>query len=100
MQALPDAQREAHMKKWYEWTEELKASGAFVAGDPLMPAAVTLSGKDMERKEGFFSSGKDVVIGGYYTIRAESMDAAVEIAKGCPTFELDGNVEVREMMDM
>lgn len=100
MMALPEEERNAHMKKWYDWTEELKASGAFASGDPINPTAVTISGKDKVEKEGFFSENKDVVVGGYYTINADSMEAAVEIAKGCPTFELDGNVEVREIMDM
>ena len=33
-------------------------------------------------------------------MREDALDEAVEIAKGCPTFELDGTVEVREVMPM
>ena len=37
---------------------------------------------------------------GRLTAIVRVMEEAVEIAKGCPTFELDGTVEVREVMPM
>ena len=33
-------------------------------------------------------------------VYANTMSEAVKIAKGCPTFELGGNLEVREVMEM
>ena len=38
--------------------------------------------------------GKEVV-GGYFLIRAETLDEAAEMAKDCPIFESGGSVEVR-----
>jgi hypothetical protein len=37
-------------------------------------------------------------VGGFYIIQAESFDAAVEIAKECPTFSDGDKIEVRPLM--
>ena len=39
-------------------------------------------------------------IGGYIMIRAESLDEAAEISKGCPILTIGGNVEVRALFPM
>jgi hypothetical protein len=40
------------------------------------------------------------MIGGYFLIKAENLEEAVEISKGCPGFEFGGTVEVREVMEV
>ncbi len=35
---------------------------------------------------------------GYSIIRASSIDAAVDLAKGCPILNLDGGIEVAELL--
>jgi hypothetical protein len=47
--------------------------------------------------DGPFAEGKEVV-GGYLLIRSNDLDEAVEISKGCPGYEFDGSVEVREIL--
>ena len=37
-------------------------------------------------------------ISGYIIVRAESIDEAVEMAKGNPIFKIGGNIEVREVL--
>ena len=37
---------------------------------------------------------------GYSLIQAESMEAATELAKGCPIREAGGSIEVAEIMEM
>ena len=98
--ALPEAERAAHMKQWEDWIGKLSADGIYGGGDPLEPVAKTISGKEAVVRDGFFVPNKTHAIGGYIFVEAPSLDAAVEIAKGCPTFEWDGNVEVREVMPM
>ena len=97
---LPDADRQAHMQQWDKWVGQLQADNIFAGGSPLLPAAKTISGKAATVRDGFFVPQQEQVIGGYILIKAASLDEAVEIAKGCPTFELDGTVEVREEMPM
>jgi hypothetical protein len=44
--------------------------------------------------DGPFAEGKEVV-GGYFLVRAETLEQAAEMAKDCPIFESGGSVEVR-----
>ncbi len=91
----PD-QIQAHMQKWYAWVQELQERQIYVEGRPLTPAAKRVSGKKPVATDGPFAESKELV-GGYFIIRAESLEAASEIAKNCPDFEFDGVVEVREV---
>ena len=97
---LPEAERDAHMKLWENWMGKMSADGIYGGGNPLGPAAKTISGKEIKVSDGFNVPKDEYVVGGYVFIEAGSLDEAVEIAKGCPTFELDGTVEVREVMPM
>jgi hypothetical protein len=48
--------------------------------------------------DGPFTEGKDIV-GGYLLIKANDMDDALALSKGCPTLDgTDGTVEIREIM--
>jgi hypothetical protein len=38
------------------------------------------------------------LIGGYYIVAAKDMDAVVEIAQDYPDYDLNGTVEIREVM--
>jgi hypothetical protein len=42
----------------------------------------------------------DTRLGGYSLVSAESLDAAVALARGCPGLERGGGVEVAELQDM
>jgi hypothetical protein len=97
---LPEAERQAHMQQWDDWVNKLEADGTYAGGNPLLPVAKTISGSEANVSDGFYVSNSDYIIGGYILIKAASLDEAVRIAKGCPAFELDGTVEVREEMAM
>ena len=49
--------------------------------------------------DGPFAEAKDVV-GGFSLILAKDLDEAAELSRGCPIFEVDGQVEVRPVMKM
>ena len=87
------------MGKWYEWIESLRAKDQYVEGRPLMPAAKTLKGKKPVVTDGPFAESKELV-GGYFIVKASSLDDAAELAKGCPDFHLGGAVEVREVLPL
>ena len=36
------------------------------------------------------------LVGGFFIIKAASLEEATELAKGCPDLPLDGSVEVRK----
>ena len=86
-----------HMEKWFQWVEELKAKDIYVGGEALTPMGKTISGKNALITDGPFAEGKELV-GGYFVVKANSLEEAVEIAKtGYPDFIYNGAVEVREV---
>jgi hypothetical protein len=88
-----------HMQKWFSWVDELKAKNIYVSGEPLIPEGKTVSGKKAVVTDGPFAESKEIV-GGFFIIKADSIEQATEIAKDCPDLPLDGIVEVREVMKM
>jgi hypothetical protein len=88
------------MQKWMAWFKDLAEKGHLVErGQPL-----ERTGTLLERKQGVFTDGPFVetkdVVGGFSIIKADSVEQATELAKGCPFFERGGYVEVRPIMNL
>ena len=96
---LSAEENQSHMQKWYMWMQELKNNGVFVSGEPLHMEGTTVAGTNKVVTDGPFTEVKELV-GGYMVVTATDMKQAVELSKGCPTFELDGSVEVRQVRNM
>jgi hypothetical protein len=92
----PEAQQ-AHMQKWFDWVKKLETEKRYVGGEALLPGAKTIKGVRKIVTDGPFAESKELV-GGYFIVLAKDMEEAVEIAKECPDYHLDGTVEVREVM--
>ena len=86
-----------HMQKWFSWIEELKAKQIYVAGEALMPTGKTVKGAKILVTDGPFAESKELV-GGFFIIKAATIEDATEIAKSSPDLPLEGAVEVREVM--
>ncbi|HEX7666094.1 MAG TPA: YciI family protein [Polyangiaceae bacterium] len=96
----PPAELGAHLAKWTQWIGGLIASGKAEPGPaPLDNGGKTLRGKAKTLTDGPFAEAKDLV-SGFILVSADSLDAAVEIARGCPIYEYDGSVEVRPFLSM
>ena len=94
---LSPEEMQNHMQKWFQWVEELKAKNVYVAGEALAPSGKTISGKKALITDGPFAESKELV-GGFFVVKADSLDGALEIAKGYPDFIFNGAVEVREVL--
>jgi hypothetical protein len=92
----PEAQQ-AHMGKWFAWVEKLRKENRYVSGEALMPGGKTIKGVKKAVTDGPYAEGKEVV-GGYFVVNAKDINEATEMAKACPDYELDGVVEVREVV--
>jgi len=83
------------MKKWEVWLGEGFQKGWLVdAGD-----ALTEEGRVVHPKvvtDGPFAESKEVV-GGFSIVQADTVDAAAQLAKGCPGLQVGGTVEVRRL---
>ena len=90
----------AEMPRWFGYTEELRQSGAFVAGEAFEPAAAARSVRvrDGERKtaSGPVSAAPDV-LGGFYLIDVADLAAAEDWAARMPNAHY-GVTEVRPVM--
>ncbi|HTD98128.1 MAG TPA: YciI family protein [Mucilaginibacter sp.] len=103
-EAMPEAkyspdEMQNILKQWENWMGSIAAQGKLVnqgnrlgsEGKSIKPGMIITNGPYAEIKE---------MIGGYTIIRADSIDDAVEIAKGCPILHVGGNVEVRDIILM
>ena len=68
------------------------------AGDALKPEGRVVNAKKVVT-DGPFLEAKEVV-GGYSIVRADTIDAAAEFAKGCPILLTGGTVEVRQLAEI
>ena len=89
---------QASVKEWQDWIGGIAAQGKFVStnrlgfeGKTLKPGNVVTDGPYAELKE---------VVGGNVIVKADSIDEAVELAKGCPVLEINGHVEIRDLMEV
>ena len=97
-QSASPEEMQQNMQKWFSWVDELKAKGIYHSGEPLLPGGKTLR-KDNVITDGPFAESKEV-IGGFFMVQANTIEEAVDLAKGCPDLPNGGSVEVREVMKM
>ena len=90
-------QLEIWMKQTMDWIGGIAAQNKFVGGTglPFDDARVVQHNKVVTN--GPFGEIKET-IGGFITVKADSIEEAVEFAKGCPVLQGEGNtVEVRKI---
>jgi hypothetical protein len=93
-------QQQKHMQQWMSWFDQLAKAGVYKgAGAPLLPGGKSVRGPKKLVSDGPYGEAKDLV-GGYAIIEAKDLDAAVELARGCPTYEVNGAVEVRPVQKL
>lgn len=95
---LSPSELQAHLSKWTAWMRGLREAGHNPGGQPLRRDGKSIRGRDLVVTDGPFAEAKDLVTGAL-VVEAASLDAAVEAARGCPVFEIDGSVEVRVVID-
>ncbi len=90
---------QAHMMDWQKWMGGMAEQGKFVGGQPLQKEGMSLTDKGTQVIDRPLAEGKELV-GGYLIVKAETLDEATDLAKGCPGFEHDCSIEVREIRAM
>ncbi|WP_228555004.1 YciI family protein [Catenulispora pinisilvae] len=94
---LSPSELQAHVEKWYRWSDELARQGRGGRGAALDNPGATVRGHDLVT-DGPYAESKDLVTGSMI-IEADSLDDAVDVARTCPTYEFGGSVEVRPVQD-
>ena len=78
--------------KYKEWLSSL--------GDAAVSPANPLKDTRTVNPDGSVSVGGATFMSGFTVVEAESMDAALAIAKRCPFLEVNGSLEVSELIQM
>jgi len=93
-------QMQQHMQRWMTWFQGLTRDGVYHdVGAPLEPGGKVVRGARPAVSDGPYAEAKDLV-GGFAIVDARDLEAAAELAKGCPTYERNGFVEVRPVRPM
>ncbi len=100
--AMPEAERGPMMKEYFNFTNAIRESGHYKAGNPLQPVATATTvrvkdGKTMTT-DGPFAETREQ-LGGYYLIEAKDLDEASGIAARIPGARV-GAIEIRPIMSM
>jgi hypothetical protein len=85
---------QAHVEKWYRWSDELARQGRRNVGTALDNGGKSVGGHERIVTDGPYAESKDLVTGAMI-IEAASLEDAVDVAQQCPTYEFGGSVEVR-----
>lgn len=90
-------QMQTWMKQTMDWINGIAAQNKFVSGTGLPFAEAKVVSSARLVTNGPFGDIKET-IGGFIQVKAESVEEAVEFAKGCPVLQGEGNtVEVRKV---
>ena len=92
-------QMQSTTKRYMDWIGGIAAQNKLTdRGNSLVPSGkVVKSGNVIT--DGPYTEITECIMG-YSIVKAESIDEASELAKGCPILTVGGNVEVREIRIM
>jgi hypothetical protein len=93
-------QMQIWMKQTMDWMGSIAAQNKFVSGTGLPfdgASVVRTTNANKVVTNGPFGDIKET-IGGFIVVKAESIEEAVEFAKGCPVLQGEGNsIEIRKI---
>lgn len=88
---------QGRMGKWFAWGDKMQKGGYLKGGHALTPQIRRVVGKNRTVSDLSSVEVKEIV-GGYYIVTAKDFDEVQEIAQDFPDYDLDGTVEIREIM--
>lgn len=82
----------AHMQKWKDWVASL--------GDAVVNPGTPLPASKLVTADLVEDDTTENAMNGFAVVKAESIEAAVEIAKADPFLAMGGTIRVSKMMEM
>jgi hypothetical protein len=82
----------ASLEAWNEWMDAV--------GEQLLDGGNPVGASRTIGSDGAVSETEGDRVTGYSIIEADDIDAAIELARGCPILADGGSVEVAELVDM
>ena len=100
-ETMPKEESEAIMGEYFAFTDGLRSSGRYVAGEALQPTqtatTVRVRGGKVSTTDGPFAETKEQ-LGGFYLVEANDLNEAIQIAARIPSARY-GSIEVRPVVD-
>ncbi len=81
-----------HFAKYKKWLASL--------GDSTVSPMNPLKNTNTVNPDGSVTDGGTTTMSGYTIVKADSMEVALEMAKACPFLDINGSLEVSELVDM
>ena len=81
-----------HFAKYQRWLASL--------GDSAVKPMVPFKNTHSISSDGSVSAGSSVSMTGHTIIQADSIEQAISFAKSCPFLEINGSLEVAELVQM
>jgi hypothetical protein len=99
--AMPKDEGDAFMGEYFAFTEGIKESGQYVAGEALHPVAtattVRIRNGKLSTTDGPFAETREQ-LGGFYLIEARDLNEAIQVAAKIPSARI-GSIEIRPVVD-
>lgn len=97
---LSAEEQQSHVQKIGNYIGGLMESKKMIGAQPLEMSGAYINKTDGGFKDGPFNESKEMIVG-YFHIRADSLNEAVQIAKSNPMFDdVNGSIEVRQIKQM
>lgn len=81
-----------HLAKYQEWLMSL--------GEAVISPAIPFKDTHTVHTDGTIEPGTTSAMSGLSIFQADSMDDALKIGQSCPFLEINGTLEISEMIDM
>jgi hypothetical protein len=81
-----------HLERYQQWLNSL--------GDRIVSAAIPFKDTHTVQADGTATPGSTTAMSGLSIIRSASMDEALAAASSCPFLEINGVLEISEMVEM
>lgn len=81
-----------HFAKYQQWIGSL--------GDAAIKPMVPFKNVHTVKPDGTVTAGSDIEMSGQTVLQAESIETVLELVKGCPFLEINGTLEVSEVVVM
>src|SRR5258708_76720 len=98
---MSKSEGDAFMGEYFGFTEGIKKSGHYLAGNALQPVrtatTVRIRNGKVSTTDGPFAETKEQ-LGGYYLIEAQDLNDAIQVASKIPSSRI-GSIEVRPIME-
>ena len=99
--SMSKAEADAFMGEYFAFTEGIRKSGHYVAGEALQPVqtatSIRIRNGKLSTTDGPFAETKEQ-LGGFYLIDARDLNDAIQVAQRIPSAKL-GTIEVRPVVD-